>query len=85
MKELEQELLNNGWKQDFLDDNSGYWFTKTYAFPVFDTIEITIDSDSGVMTFEFTGEQDNDYADITVNDIKTYQDVTKTIQEKLHN
>ena len=83
MKELEKELLKNGWKQVRFDDKSGYWFTKNYQFPVFDTIEVTMDSDSGQLTFNIEGEVTGDYADMTFKGINSYDAVDKLIKEKL--
>ena len=80
-KNLEKELLENDWEQKFFDDKSSYWFSKKFRFPVFDAIEVTYEPSSNCLLFEV--KSGDEYAEVIINDITTYQDIVNTIQEQL--
>ena len=72
---LEQDLYTKKWVKDYLTDKSGYWFEKEFNFPLFGKIMVTISPSDSTMQLEVKG--DSNYADLTIGNIKTYNDVEK--------
>jgi len=82
MKQMkfEKKLIKNGFKIKHFQDDSGYWFSKKFKFPVFGKIKVLVEPDNNIMYFELQTE--DQYLDYKV-EVYSWKECKKIL--KKHN
>jgi len=58
---IEMDLIEAKFKKMWLSDKSGYWFEKSYKFPIFDKIKVLVDTNHKTFGYEIENKKSKFY------------------------